>query len=220
MHATRAAVEEGIVPGGGVALVRAARRSTSSRRTRKARATPTSRSASPSSAVRSKSRFARSSQNAGKEGAVVVGKVREAKDDNLRLQRRDREVRRPRRGRRHRPRKGHPHRAAERSLDRRPDADDRSHDRRDPGGRQDAGACRAAWAAAWACKRPAPADSVKEAPFRNGRGLFFYTTFLNPLRLSVVMPFRSGPRKRRLASVRGGASVRGKARVRPRRLRG
>ena len=52
MHATRAAVEEGIVPGGGVALLRAQRRSTSSR------STTSSASASTSCAARSRSRCA------------------------------------------------------------------------------------------------------------------------------------------------------------------
>ena len=42
--------------------------------------TPTSRSASTSSSVLSKSRFARSPATPVKEGAVVVGKVREGND--------------------------------------------------------------------------------------------------------------------------------------------
>ena len=75
MHATKAAVEEGIVPGGGVALLRAAegRRGAQGRGRR-------GRSASTSSAARSRSRSARSRGNAGYEGAVVVAKVREIED--------------------------------------------------------------------------------------------------------------------------------------------
>ena len=56
LHATRAAVEEGVVPGGGVALVRGVRRSESSR------ATTTTRTSVSTSCVRpSKSRCVRSS---------------------------------------------------------------------------------------------------------------------------------------------------------------
>ena len=78
MHATRAAVEEGIVPGGGVALVRCvhgARQAEDSRATR--------RSASTSCGAPSKSRCARSSSNAGEEGAIVLGKVSDSKDTNF-----------------------------------------------------------------------------------------------------------------------------------------
>jgi chaperonin GroEL (HSP60 family) len=57
LHATRAAVEEGVVPGGGVALIRALRtRSVSSRVTTKTRPT-----ASRSPSARWKPRCARSS---------------------------------------------------------------------------------------------------------------------------------------------------------------
>ena len=78
MHATRAAVEEGIVPGGGVALLRCipVAREAQGRRRR-------SSSASTSSSARSKSRCARSPCNAGYEGAVVIGRVRESKEDNF-----------------------------------------------------------------------------------------------------------------------------------------
>jgi chaperonin GroEL len=61
LHATRAAVEEGVVPGGGVALIRALRRSRSS----KAR-TKTRRSAFASWRARSKSRCVRSSRTPAK----------------------------------------------------------------------------------------------------------------------------------------------------------
>ena len=55
LHATRAAVEEGIVPGGGVALIRAAERARQARSS-----TRTRRSASRSCAARSRSRSGRS----------------------------------------------------------------------------------------------------------------------------------------------------------------
>ena len=61
MHATRAAVEEGIVPGGGVTLVRAAKVLEKFHdQSRKAKAMRTSRSASTSFDARSKSRCVRS----------------------------------------------------------------------------------------------------------------------------------------------------------------
>ncbi|MBX7200737.1 MAG: chaperonin GroEL [Rhodospirillaceae bacterium] len=77
LHATRAAVEEGIVPGGGVALLRASRNLTKAEGAnddqkvgieivRKALAVPLRQIA----------------DNAGEDGAVVAGKVSEAKDTN------------------------------------------------------------------------------------------------------------------------------------------
>ena len=88
MHATRAAVEEGIVPGGGVALIRAAKaldkfKIFETDETAKRPAMQTSKLASTSSGARWKSRCVRSSQNAGKEGAVIVEKVRAEKNPNF-----------------------------------------------------------------------------------------------------------------------------------------
>jgi chaperonin GroEL len=79
MHATRAAVEEGIVPGGGVALLRAIPALDKLKETlhgderigvdivKRALEEPTRQIA----------------QNAGFEGAIVVGKIRESKDPNF-----------------------------------------------------------------------------------------------------------------------------------------
>ncbi|HUK53466.1 MAG TPA: chaperonin GroEL [Candidatus Binatia bacterium] len=77
MHATRAAVEEGIVPGGGVALVRCIPaldklklkedEAIGVNIVKRALEEPMRQIA----------------QNAGHEGAVVVGRIREAKDDNF-----------------------------------------------------------------------------------------------------------------------------------------
>ena len=77
MHATRAAVEEGIVPGGGVALVR----STSALEGLK----PSNRDQEVGIEIvrRALQAPARNiAQNAGAEGAVIVGKLLEGKDDN------------------------------------------------------------------------------------------------------------------------------------------
>ena len=74
LQATRAALEEGIVPGGGVALLRGGqggRRSTPTR--------TTSAPAPGSSCARSRSRSARSRTTPGLEGSVVVNDVRKAK---------------------------------------------------------------------------------------------------------------------------------------------
>ncbi len=60
LSATRAAVQEGMIPGGGSSLVHATRRSTRSSSPPTARRTRTRRSASTSSAARSKSRCVRS----------------------------------------------------------------------------------------------------------------------------------------------------------------
>ena len=113
LQATRAALEEGIVPGGGVALLNAADAvkdsSTSSRATRGR--------ARRSSSARSRSRSASSPYNAGLEGSVVVDQVR-AGTEGPGPERRHRRVRGPRQGRDHRPDDGHALGAAERRVDR------------------------------------------------------------------------------------------------------
>ena len=111
MHATKAAVEEGIVAGGGVALLRclgavAAVKAEGDEAVgvsiiRRALEEPLRQIAS----------------NAGHEGAVVVARVRELKGDDG-LQRPDGRLREPGRGRRDRPDQGRPLRPAERRLDR------------------------------------------------------------------------------------------------------
>ena len=78
MHATRAAVEEGIVPGGGVVLVRA----TASLEALK----PANRDQEVGieivrRAIQAPARHI--AENAGAEGSVIVGKLLEGKDDNV-----------------------------------------------------------------------------------------------------------------------------------------
>jgi len=78
MHATRAAVEEGIVPGGGVVLVRA----TSALGALKA--ANRDQEVGIEIVRRALQAPARNiAENAGAEGSVVVGKLLEAKDDNI-----------------------------------------------------------------------------------------------------------------------------------------
>ena len=78
MHATRAAVEEGIVPGGGVALVRSI--------TSLDKLKPGNRDQEVGveivrRALQAPARYI--AQNAGAEGSVIVGKLMEGKDDNV-----------------------------------------------------------------------------------------------------------------------------------------
>ena len=74
LHATRAAVEEGIVPGGGVALIRA-----SSALDKVKVSDEEERSASTSCAARSKIRCRWIANNAGWEGSIVLDKVKNNK---------------------------------------------------------------------------------------------------------------------------------------------
>jgi len=78
MHATRAAVEEGIVPGGGVALVRAIGAVEALQKTL------TGDEAIGASIVKRalEEPLRQIVGNAGEEGAVVIGKIREHKDNN------------------------------------------------------------------------------------------------------------------------------------------
>ncbi len=124
MHATKAAVEEGIVPGGGVALIRASKALDSLKlegdqkigvahhQARHRRALPLD------CHQRRPRRLDHRGADQGRQG-------------RRRLQRRDRNVRRPRQGRRHRSGQGRPQRAAERLVDRVAAADHRSPRLRD-----------------------------------------------------------------------------------------
>jgi chaperonin GroEL len=123
LHATRAAVEEGVVPAA------ASRWCARCRRSRTSRATTTTRTpASRSCCARSRSRCARSSPTPARS-LGGLNKVREGKG-NYGYNAADRRVRRHDRDGRPRPDQGHPHRAAERRVGRRPDADHRGHGRR------------------------------------------------------------------------------------------
>ena len=126
LHATRAAVEEGIVPGGGVALLRASKaldglKLRRRRADRRQHHPPRLRRAgSPDRWQRRPRRRHRDREDQGQQG------------HQLRLQRRHRRVRRPGEVRRHRSHQGNPLGSAERRLHQRPDADHRSDDLRDP----------------------------------------------------------------------------------------
>ena len=120
MHATRAAVEEGIVPGGGVALARCVAALDKLKLegdeqigvniVKKALQEPLRQIA----------------ENAGEEGAVVLGKINDSKDINYGYNALTGRVRRSGQGRRARSDEGSAHRTHQRRLDRSPHAHHRS----------------------------------------------------------------------------------------------
>src|SRR5256884_1584875 len=83
MHATRAAVEEGIVPGGGVALVRAARVLEDAKAVIGRGGDPDERIGVSIVRRALEEPLRQIVQNAGKEGAVVVERVRNDKNENF-----------------------------------------------------------------------------------------------------------------------------------------
>ena len=128
LHATRAAVEEGIVPGGGVALARA---SAGARQAQGGQRRPALRhrdrpqgaadAAAPDRRERRRGRRGDRRQDAG-QGRVRLG-----------LRRPDRRVQGPGRGRHHRPDEGRAHGAAGRGFGRRPARHDRGDGCREAG---------------------------------------------------------------------------------------
>ena len=127
LQATRAALEEGIVPGGGVALLQAA-----DGHQRSTRSTTTTRSTGARIVLRALEEPLRQiAENAGLEGSVVVNDVRKAKKGHG-LNAATGEIVDLVAGRRHRPGDGHALGAAERGLDRQEHPHHRGDRRRDP----------------------------------------------------------------------------------------
>src|SRR6187455_1187112 len=83
MHATRAAVEEGIVPGGGVALVRAAKALEKYTISENGEGDPDEQVGVNIVRRALEEPLRQIVQNAGKEGAVVVERVRSEKNENI-----------------------------------------------------------------------------------------------------------------------------------------
>ncbi|HVI71508.1 MAG TPA: chaperonin GroEL, partial [Pyrinomonadaceae bacterium] len=83
MHATRAAVEEGIVPGGGVALVRAAKQLEKLNLNEDGEGDPDEQIGVNIVRRALEEPLRQIVQNAGKEGAVVVERVRSEKNENI-----------------------------------------------------------------------------------------------------------------------------------------
>ncbi len=127
LHATRAAVEEGIVPGGGVALLRA------QPALDKLKGTEDEKIGVEIVRRALEEPIRMIAQNAGAEGSIVVAKVKESKDKNFGYNAADRRLRGSGQGRRHRSDQGDPHGAAERGVDRRPAAHDRVRGGREEG---------------------------------------------------------------------------------------
>ena len=120
LHATRAAVEEGILPGGGVALLRCRDA------VEKVRGRPreTKRSASTSCCTRLSAPISQIADNCGIDGSVVADEVSQ-KSANIGFDANSRQVCRHAQGGHHRPGEGGPHGLAKRRQHRRPDAHDR-----------------------------------------------------------------------------------------------
>jgi chaperonin GroEL len=83
MHATRAAVEEGIVPGGGVALVRAAKALEKYNISEEGEGDPDEQIGVNIVRRALEEPLRQIVQNAGKEGAVVVERIRTEKNENI-----------------------------------------------------------------------------------------------------------------------------------------
>ena len=129
LHATRAAVEEGIVPGGGVALLYATKalEGLKGQNDDQTRGIDIVRKAliSPVRQI---------AQNAGHDGAVISGKLLEGKDEAIGFNAQTESLREPRQSRRDRPDQGRSHRAPGRGIGRRPSDHHRSGGERDAGG--------------------------------------------------------------------------------------
>ena len=127
MHATRAAVEEGIVPGGGVALLRTAEAVAAL----KLEGDELIGANIVSRALEEPLR--QIVGNAGEEGAIVVGRIKESKDNNFGYNAQTGKFEDLVKAGVDRSDQGDAHRAAERRLDRVADADHRSSGSRDSG---------------------------------------------------------------------------------------
>jgi hypothetical protein len=125
LHATRAAVEEGIVPA-------AASRCSARAKVIDALGLEGDEKIGSQIVRRAIEHPLRSSAQRRRRGRVVVGEVKNGKG-NYGFNVATGEVRGPGEGRRRRPDQGHPHRAAERGLDRGPAAHHRVHDHGDSG---------------------------------------------------------------------------------------
>ena len=140
MHATKAAVEEGIVPGGGVALIRAGKALDSL----KLEGDQAVGASIIRKAIEEPLRWI--ATNAGQEGSIVVQKVKDGKgEDGYNAV--QRQVREPRGGWRHRPGEGRAHGAPELVLDRVAPPDHGSPCLGDPRGQE--GSPDARWARRW-----------------------------------------------------------------------
>ena len=125
MHATRAAVEEGIVPGGGVALLRA------SEQLKRVKTANDDQKTGVEIVRKALSFPARQiAINAGEDGSVIVGKILENNSYNFGYNSQNGDLWRPRQEGHHRPDQGRSRGDPERGLGRGSVDHHRSHDRR------------------------------------------------------------------------------------------
>jgi hypothetical protein len=129
LHACRAAVEEGILPGGGVAVLRARKALDKLRK----KADGDERAGMDIVYRAVAAPIKQIAANCGLDGSVIASKVEENTEHQLRLQRPDPRVRRPGADGRHRPDQGRARRPAERREHRGPAAHHRGGDRRAQG---------------------------------------------------------------------------------------
>ena len=160
LHATRAAVEEGILPGGGVPLLRAAKALEGLKHENDDQRTGIEivRKAHPVAGALHRRQRRRRRLDRGRQADRAQGLF-------LRLRRPDRRIRRHVQARHHRPDQGRPHRAAGRGLGRRPP----DHDGSDGGREAEEGDARAGHAAAagWIIDRKG--EGAAEAPFSGAK---------------------------------------------------
>ena len=150
MNATRAAVQEGIVPGGGVALLRAKARCCQAHRRKSGRAGRAFNIVLKAL----EAPIRQIVENAGVEGSIVVGNVLDHKSRHLWVRRPERAICRHARGRHSRSRESRSHRASGRRLDRRVDDHHRSHGHRQSRAKRLPRRPAAAWAAWTIDSRP------------------------------------------------------------------
>jgi hypothetical protein len=164
LNATRAAVEEGIVPGGGVALLRA----------KKSILNLNSDNADVQAGIKIvlkalESPIRQIAQNSGVDGSIVVGKVMENESNTFGFDAQLEDYKDLVQGRHHRPHQGRAHRAAGRRFDRRPAGDrQRPWSPRCRKRNRLAAACPAAawaaWAAGWTSNKSYSAWKRNGAP--------------------------------------------------------
>ena len=184
MHATRAANQEGILPGGGVALLRASRRA-------EGRPGLThDEEVGYNIVVRAcRSPIKQIAENAGEDGDVVAEQgAREQRHDELRLRRPRRPVLRHGQGRHHRPDQGGAQRPAERRQ-----RGDAAADQRRPGGRDPEGSEKkpaAAAAATTTCTKRFAITQDRLAGGPSGRPFFICPAHLSVAFAPVVFANR------------------------------
>ncbi len=144
MHATKAAVEEGIVPGGGVALLRAIPALDKALKDEKGLAHDVRVGIELTRrAIEEPARWI--ATNAGQEGNIVVAQIKASKEADWGYNAQEDKFENLTEAGRHRPDQGRPDGHPERLVDRRPDAHHRGDRGRDPGEEEGCARRRRGW---------------------------------------------------------------------------